>query len=112
MSHTKTNQIKKSVSLKSVIKSFFNKLGVLFLILISTLPFWLIYIFSDLFYLAVKYILKYRNQVILENLKYAFPDKTHKDILMIRNKYYRIMCDLTVESVKLYSMTENQLKKD
>ena len=111
MSEKSFNQIQKADYKTSAVKSLFNKLLVYILILISYLPFWAIYIISDFFYMVLRYIVKYRKQIITENLKFAFPDKSEKEISKIRNRYYHNMCDLAVESVKLYSMKESELKE-
>jgi KDO2-lipid IV(A) lauroyltransferase len=95
----------------SIVKSYFNKLVVYFLVVVSYLPFWLIYIISDSFYLVLRFIIRYRKQIITENLKFSFPEMGEKKIKKIRNRYYRNMCDIAVESVKLYNMSEVQLNK-
>lgn len=95
----------------NVVKSILNNGMVGILILISYLPFWIIYGISDFFYIIFRFVVKYRFQVITENLKSAFPEKSEKEIARIRNKYYLNICDLVIESVKLYSLSEKQLKK-
>lgn len=92
-------------------KKTLNKLLAGFLILISHLPFWIIYGLSDFFYLLVRYVIKYRKKVILENLSYAFPEKPDDEIRTIAGKFYRHFCDLTLETIKLYSLSEKQVKK-
>lgn len=92
-------------------KRTLNKLLVGLLIFISHLPFWLIYGISDFFYLLVRYVIKYRKKVILENLSHAFPEKNENEIEKIAGKFYRHFCDLSLETIKLYSLSEKQVKK-
>jgi len=94
-----------------MVKQIVNSILVGILIFLSHLPFWILYGISDFFYLIFRYVTKYRYKVITENLNYAFPKKTEKEIAQIRNKYYRNMCDLAIEAIKLYNMSETQLKK-
>ena len=92
-------------------KRIVNKALAGFLILISYLPFWVIYGISDFLYLLVRYIIKYRKKVIIENLTYAFPEKTKEEIEIITGKFYRHFCDLSLETIKLYSLNKKQVSK-
>jgi KDO2-lipid IV(A) lauroyltransferase len=53
---------------------------------ISILPFRIFYLFSDLIYVLVYYIIGYRKKVVYDNLKLVFPDKGEKELLTIRKK--------------------------
>jgi len=79
--------------------------------LFSLLPFWVLYRISDLCYLLVYKVFKYRVQVVQENLKNAFPDKSVDELKVIKRKYYLHLCDLLVESLKLLSVSEKALGK-
>jgi KDO2-lipid IV(A) lauroyltransferase len=96
-------------------KSFLIKTGNLiiskFIISISHLPFWMLYGFSDFLFVILRYVVKYRLKLTTENLTYAFPHKTEKEIAKIRTKFYRHLCDLIVEGVKMYSMSPKQMDK-
>jgi KDO2-lipid IV(A) lauroyltransferase len=92
-------------------KKAINRILVFFLTLVSWLPFPVIYFLSDLFYLLVKYGIKYRRKVIVENLTCAFPEKTAKEIQKLTNRYYRHFCDLSLEVIKLHSMSEKNIDK-
>jgi len=88
-----------------------QKLGVLLLKALSYLPMWFLYLKSDVLYFLVNYVIGYRRKVIDENLLYAFPEKSKQERDTIRKKFYRHFCDLTFETVKMYSIPENALKK-
>ena len=90
---------------------FFNKILTTFLLLISYLPFSVIYLLSDLLYLILSKIIKYRRKVILENLHYAFPEKSDREIRIIMKKYYKHLSDLILETVKLHTISETELNK-
>ena len=92
-------------------KKTLNRVLVGFLILISYLPFWVIYGISDFVYILVRYVIRYRKKVVIENLSYAFPEKTEAEINKIVGKFYHHLCDLLLESIKLYSISEKRIKK-
>ena len=95
--------------------AFFKHYGkwavVVLLKAIALLPFGCLYFLSDVLYLVIKNIAKYRSEVITDNLKHAFPEKNDAEILHLRNKFYRYFCDVSLESIKLYRLSEKELKK-
>lgn len=81
------------------------------LLVISYLPFKLFYIFSDLVFILVFHILGYRKKTVLQNLELVFPEKNREEILTIRKRFYRHMCDMFLEMVKSISISNKELKK-
>lgn len=82
----------------------------LFLIaLFKVIPFWLIYRLSDIVYFIFVYVIRYRRSVINKNLQKCFPEKSKIEIAKIRNKFYRNLCDLFLESIKGFSMSKEDL---
>ena len=79
-------------------KKLSNKVLVLFLKFLSILPFWVIYGISNVLYFLLKNVVKYRKKVILENLTYAFPEKSDEEKNLIANKFYRHFCDFALET--------------
>ncbi len=73
------------------------------------LPFKLLYIVSDMFYLLVYYIIRYRKKVVFKNLTNSFPDYTPKQIEQIAKGFYQHFCDITAESIKGFTMSRKQL---
>ncbi|MCZ8286573.1 MAG: lipid A biosynthesis acyltransferase, partial [Bacteroidia bacterium] len=59
-----------------------------FLYLISLLPFPLFYLFSDFVYFLLYRVLGYRKNVVFENLKNSFPEKSHQELKEIERKFY------------------------
>lgn len=88
-----------------------NYIGVSFLKLLSLLPFWIMYGISDVLYFLFRYVIKYRVKVVEENLNHAFPEKSTEEIQTISKKYFRHMCDLFLEGIKLHSMSAKQIEK-
>ncbi len=77
--------------------------------LISVLPFSFLYILSDFIYFVLFYIVKYRKEVILKNLRNSFPNKKNIEISIHHKNYMKIMADLIVESVKSSHLTEKEI---
>jgi Kdo2-lipid IVA lauroyltransferase/acyltransferase len=82
-----------------------------FLWLISILPFRIFYIFSDIVYVIVYYIVGYRKKVVTKNLKLVFPKKSEKEIKKITKAFYHHLCDMILESIKSMTISEAELKK-
>lgn len=79
--------------------------------LISLLPFCVHYFFSDLLQLLLFHVVKYRRKVVHENMRSCFPDKTDQELLALERNFYAHFCDLIVEQVKYFSISEKEMKK-
>jgi KDO2-lipid IV(A) lauroyltransferase len=79
--------------------------------IITLLPFRILYIFSDLLYIVLYYIVLYRRDVVATNLKNSFPEKTKEELKIIEKKFYRHLSDLLVETFKLTHMSTKEQKK-
>lgn len=79
--------------------------------LISLLPFWILYFLSDILFVSLFYLFKYRRHVVQMNLGNAFPEKSVRERAAIERKYYRFLADLIVESVKSISITKSELRR-
>lgn len=82
-----------------------------FLWLLSKLPFWLLYCISDVIYVVLYYILGYRKQVVYKNLRNSFPEKSEKEIHSIAKQFYRYLPDILVETIKMISITPQEVIK-
>ncbi|OAB77393.1 lysophospholipid acyltransferase family protein [Cochleicola gelatinilyticus] len=79
--------------------------------LISKMPFWLLYLKSDMLYFLLYYIVGYRKKVIKQNLQLAFPEKLEAERNLICKKFYKHLCDLIFEAIKGMTITEKELGK-
>jgi KDO2-lipid IV(A) lauroyltransferase len=75
------------------------------------MPFWKLYLLSDILYILLFHVFKYRRKVVFANVKNSFPEKSEAEILKIVKDYYLHLADITLESVKSMSMSEKTLKK-
>jgi KDO2-lipid IV(A) lauroyltransferase len=78
---------------------------------VSLLPFWALYLFSDMEYLVVYHIVRYRRKIVRRNLTSAFPEKDAQEIKDIEHQFYHWFCDYFFEAVKLLSISESELRR-
>lgn len=78
---------------------------------LACFPFGLLYFISDILYLILRYVLKYRYRVIEKNIRESFPEYSPDKRLEIINKYYHWLADYFVEAIKLASMSSDELKE-
>lgn len=91
-----------------------KKLGSLlfyFLKTISYLPFWFWHGIADFLWLLNFYLIGYRKQIVLENLKIAFPEKSERERHKIARQFYRNFSDFIIESIKAFSMSSQSFQK-
>lgn len=83
----------------------------LVIIPISLLPFPVLYLFADFLFLLFYYVIGYRKEVVLRNIKKSFPqmsDKEHHDLM---KKFYIHLCDVIVETFKSFTISKEQISK-
>ncbi len=79
--------------------------------LLSILPFSVLYGVSYVVYLLLFYVIGYRKQVVLENLRNSFPAKSDAEIKSICKQYYRYLCDLFLETFKTLTISRKEMLK-
>lgn len=79
--------------------------------LVSLLPLRILYGIGDCFYGLTYYILKYRRDIVINNLLIAFPHKTEKERIAIAKKFYRNLIDMFIETIKMISVSDKFLAK-
>ncbi len=76
---------------------------------ISWLPFKALYKFSDGLFFLVYRVFKYRKRVVNANLKNSFPTYSEQKILEIEEGFYRHLCDVVVEALKGFTISEKDV---
>lgn len=71
---------------------------------LSRMPYFILYGVSDILYVFVYKIVKYRRKVVYDNLRKCFPDRDEKWIKEVERKFYHHLADLVLESVKNFSI--------
>ncbi|MFM9007455.1 MAG: lysophospholipid acyltransferase family protein, partial [Bacteroidota bacterium] len=82
----------------------------LFIKPLSLLPMRVLYMLSDVMFLVFFYLTPYRKKVVRENIDRSFPEKSSREKRRIMKAFYRHFCDLIVESVKIFSISEQEAK--
>lgn len=82
-----------------------------FLYLFSLLPFRILYLISDFASFCIYNIAGYRKEIVLNNLKIAFPEKPEVDLKKIRREFYTNFTDNFIETIKILSMSGDTLDK-
>ncbi|MEK6782933.1 MAG: lysophospholipid acyltransferase family protein [Bacteroidota bacterium] len=77
---------------------------------ISLLPFPALYRVSDFLYYVMYYIVGYRKKVVIQNIRNSFPEKTDFEHNEIVKKFYQHFCDLTLESLKVFTISEKEVR--
>ncbi len=78
---------------------------------LSRLPFPVLYAFSDFLFFISYYLIGYRKALVQRNLRNSFPDKSEAEIKRIQKDFYHNLCDYAVETIKLLSITPDELKR-
>lgn len=75
---------------------------------ISLLPYRILYGISDLLYIVLSKIVKYRRDIIRQNLRNSFPEKSETELLEIEKDFYHQFADNIVETVKLLTVSDKE----
>lgn len=78
---------------------------------ISKLPFTILYLISDLIFIFVFYVFRYRKKIVFKNLYNSFPEKSEQEIKKIARQFYRYFPDIIVETIKMMSISEKEVLK-
>lgn len=81
------------------------------LYLVSLLPFWILYGISDSIAYSMYFVFSYRKTIILDNIRYAFPEKTDPEHRKIAIQFYRNFVDTFIETLKLLSMSDRSFDR-
>ena len=77
---------------------------------VAHLPLWVLFLFSDLLYLLVYHIVRYRRHVVRRNLRNAFPQESESYRRHIERRFYRHFCDYFFETIKLLHISDKQMR--
>lgn len=79
--------------------------------LLSKLPIFLLKGLSNFFYYILYYIIRYRRNVVRENLKNSFPSWSESQILSLEKRFYKYFSDLIFEIIKGISISGEDIDK-
>lgn len=78
---------------------------------ISLLPFFLFYGLADFVFVILYYLVGYRKKVVYQNLKNAFPEKSHAELKTIERRFFHYLVDLMLETFKTLTISKKQAMK-
>ena len=79
--------------------------------MVSLLPFFILYRISDLVSFVLYHFVKYRRDVVFNNLNIAFPEKSKAEKTKIAKQFYRNITDTFIETIKLISLSKKNISK-
>jgi len=84
-----------------------------FLILkpLSFLPLSVLYFFSDILFILIYQLFGYRKKVVRQNLDNSFPEESKQELDRIERAFFRHLCDIIIESIKLFSISAQELDR-
>jgi KDO2-lipid IV(A) lauroyltransferase len=79
--------------------------------LISKLSFAALYGLADFLFFVTYHLLGYRTKLVRKNLRLSFPDKSEEELKKIQKQFYKNLADYGVETLKLLTVSEQELRK-
>lgn len=79
--------------------------------LLARLPFGALYVISDVLFVVMHYVVRYRRRVITDNLCAAFPEADDDQIRTWHKAFSRHLCDVIVETVKLLHVSDEEMHR-
>jgi len=83
--------------------------GVLWLF--SLLPLSVHYLLSDVIFLIIYRLVGYRRKLVRRHLQECFPERSAEERLQVEKDFYHWFCDYLVETVKLLTISQENLKR-
>jgi len=83
--------------------------GVLWLF--SLLPLSVHYLLSDVIFLIIYRLVGYRRKLVRRHLEECFPERSAEERLQVEKDFYHWFCDYLVETVKLLTISQENLKR-
>lgn len=78
---------------------------------IALLPSGMLYMISDIASFILYRIVRYRRNIVRENLKNVFRDKEEKELSTIEHQFYRHFCDVIVETIRLARISSLEITR-
>lgn len=77
----------------------------------ALLPLGALYPVSDLVAFILRRVVKYRVDIVRQNLRMAFPDRSEADLRRIEKDFYRHLTDIFVETAKLAHISDKEIQR-
>ena len=77
----------------------------------ALLPMRALYVLSDILYVLVYRIIRYRVKVVRKNLTNSFPEKSEAELQKLEREFYHHFADYIVETIKLAHISLEELQR-
>ena len=78
----------------------------------AVMPYWFqYYVVGDILFVLLYYLLRYRVKVVKKNLRNSFPEKSERELAVIRRKFYRTLSEIFVDTINMASMSDKKGRK-
>ena len=78
---------------------------------LAWLPKKVLFLFADISYFMLYYLIKYRKSVIFINLSRSFPEKSYAEIKILAKRFYRYFADLFFENIYMLGTSKKRMLK-
>lgn len=78
---------------------------------LAHLPFGILYAISNINFLLIYFVARYRRNVVDRNLAESFPDKSRRERARIRRRFYRNFSDYIFETIKLLHVSDDAMRQ-
>lgn len=78
---------------------------------LAILPMWILYRLSDLSFLLLYHVVRYRRRVVWRNIRGSFPDRTDRECRQIARRFYRHFADYIFETIKLRHVSDCWMRR-
>jgi KDO2-lipid IV(A) lauroyltransferase len=75
----------------------------------AILPMPILYVLSDILYVFIYRVVRYRVKLVRRNMKNSFPEKTDEELRRLERKFYHHFTDYLVENIKLADISQAEL---
>lgn len=78
---------------------------------LAFLPLGVLYVLSDLIFVIVFYVVRYRRKVVRDNVESSFPHFDESECKKIERQFYRNLCDYFFETIKLHHISDEEMRR-
>jgi KDO2-lipid IV(A) lauroyltransferase len=78
---------------------------------LAHLPLTVLYLFAEVIYFLLAYVVRYRWRVVTQNLRNSFPEKTPAEIEQTGKAFYRHFAQVVVEILKLAAISPEEMRQ-
>lgn len=80
--------------------------------LFAVMPYWFkYYVVENTLFVLLCYCLRYRAKVVNVNLRNSFPEKSEREIAVIRRNFYRTLAEIFVDTINMTHMSDAKARK-